>query len=140
MKHFFKNIIFLPYLLCFCVIPYAIGSDDKYGLEFSSFEVVQEKRTGLNLTPEKPFSFSNGFTLSFDVRFQSNYKFSYGYVFRIIGENENHVDLLLRDTNLVVTHMGKTTPFRRQEQIRSIIILTLSSCLCHKVIQLKIEN
>ena len=102
-----KN-IFLSYLFCFFTIPYAIGGDVKYGLDFSSFEVVQEMRTGLNLTPEKPFSFPNGFTLTFDARFQSNYKYSFGYVFRVIGQNENNVDLLLRDTNLVVTHMGKT--------------------------------
>ena len=100
--------IILIYIFCFFTIPYAIGEDVKYGLEFSSFEVVQEMRTGLNLTPDKPFSFPNGFTLSFDVRFLSNYKFSYGYVFRIIGQNEQHVDLLLFESKIVVAHMGKT--------------------------------
>ena len=107
MKQFLKVIILL-FLSCFCPVASATAEDVKYGLDFSSFEVVQEKRTGLNLTPEKPFFFSNGFSLSFDVRFQSDYRFSYGYVFRIIGQNEQHVDLLLNEANIIVAHMGKT--------------------------------
>jgi len=107
VKQFLKNITLL-YFLCLCFVPYAIAGDVKYGLDFSSFEVVQEKRTGLNLTYEKPFSFSDGFSLSFDVRFLSDYKFSYGYVFRIIGQNEYHVDFLVNERNLIVAHLGKT--------------------------------
>ena len=107
VKRFLKNIIILC-LSCFCVVPYTIAQDIKYGLEFSSFEVVKDKRTGLNLTPSKPFSFSKSFSLSFDVRFQSDYKFSYGYVFRVIGQNNNHVDFLINKANLIVTHLGKT--------------------------------
>ena len=94
--------------LCFYTMSYITAQSLKYGLDFSSFEVVQEKRTGLDLTSAKPFSFSNGFSLSFEVSFQSNYIHSYGYVFRIIGQNEQHVDLLLNEANLVVAHMGKT--------------------------------
>ena len=106
MKQFLKNITLL-YLFCVFTTTHAFAGDVKYGLEFKSFEVVQEERTGLNLTPVSPFSLSNGFTLYFDVRFQSDYKFSYGYVFRIIGQNEQHVDFLLNEGHLIVTHMGK---------------------------------
>ena len=107
MKIFLKNITLLCFL-CFCTISYITAQNIKYGLDFYSFEVVQEKRTGLDLTPAKPFSFPDGFSLSFDVRFQSDYIHSYGYVFRIIGQNEQHVDFLLNEASLVVTHMGKT--------------------------------
>ena len=106
VRQFLKNITLL-YFLCLCFVPCAIAGDVKYGLDFSSFEVVQEKRTGLNMTFEKPFSFSDGFSLSFDVLFQSGHKFSYGYVFRIIGQNEHHVDFLINEGNLVVAHLGK---------------------------------
>jgi hypothetical protein len=81
-----------------------VAQDTKYGLEFNSFETIQEKRTGLNLTPSKPFSFSNGFSLSFDICFPSNSGFSYGYVFRIIGQNEHHIDFLLNESAIIVTH------------------------------------
>jgi two-component SAPR family response regulator len=100
---FLKNIALL-YLLYSCVILSVTAQDIKYGLGFASFEVVKDKRTGLNLTPSGSFSFSDGFSLSFDVRFQSDYKFSYGYIFRIIGKNEQHIDFLLSKNRLIVTH------------------------------------
>ena len=91
------------------IISNSVAQDVKYGLGFNSFEFVQEKRTGLNLTPSDPFSFTDGFTLSFDVCFQSNFRSSYGYVFRIIGQNDQHIDFLLSETNLVVNHsLSKT--------------------------------
>jgi hypothetical protein len=40
------------------------------GLYFSSHEVVQDKRTSLNLTPFQPFKFSGGFTLEMDASFR----------------------------------------------------------------------
>jgi two-component SAPR family response regulator len=105
---FFKNIA-LVCLLYSCAISSINAQDIKYGLGFESFEVVQDKRTGLNLTPSCPFSFSDGFSLSFDVRFQSDYKYSYGYIFRIIGTNEQHIDFLLSKNRLIVTHsLNKT--------------------------------
>ena len=108
VNRFLKNITLL-YLLCSCAVSSIAAQDIKYGLGFDSFEVVQEKRTGLNLTPSGPFSFSDGFSLSFDVCFQSNHKFSYGYIFRIIGEDEQHIDFLLSTDRLVVTHsLNKT--------------------------------
>ncbi|MDR0543572.1 MAG: hypothetical protein LBH19_15365 [Dysgonamonadaceae bacterium] len=75
----------------------------RYGLEFSSFEVVQEKRTSLNLSPSKAFSFPNGFTLSANIFFQSAPEYNFGYVFRIIGQNNQHIDFLatLQELNVV---------------------------------------
>ena len=103
MKQISKNIVLLC-LLHFCTISSIIAQSIKYGLGFNSFEIVQEKRTGLNLTPNKPFSFPNGFSLSFDVSFLPNSKFSYGYVFRIIGQDKQHIDFVLNKTDLIITH------------------------------------
>ena len=85
-------------------IVFSIAQSFRYGLEFSSFEVMQEKRTSLNLSPSKDFSFSNGFSLSFDLFFQSVSEYNFGYVFRIIGQNNQHIDLLITLEKLTVVN------------------------------------
>jgi two-component SAPR family response regulator len=74
----------------------------RYGLEFGSFEAVQEKRTSLNLTPEKPLKFAEGFSLSFNISFRSVAQYNFGYVFRILGANNKHIDLLVSPEKLSV--------------------------------------
>jgi two-component SAPR family response regulator len=107
LARFLKNIVPLI-VFYFCSISLLTAQEVKYGLEFNSFEEVKEKRTGLNLNLIEPNSFSEGFSLSFDVAFKSKTKYSFGYVFRIIGQNEQHIDFLLNDTNLIVTYsLGK---------------------------------
>ena len=98
----FINILFL-YVLIFGSISSVFSQNMRYGLEFRSFEVIQEKRTSLNLSPVKAFSFSNGFTLSANLFFQSAPEYNFGYVFRIIGQNNQHIDFLstLRELNVV---------------------------------------
>ena len=66
----------------------------QYGLTFNSYEVEKDERTTLNLTPEKTFSFPNGFTLEFDVSFKQMVH-NFGYVFRIVTEGNENVDFLL---------------------------------------------
>jgi two-component SAPR family response regulator len=108
MKQFIKNITLL-FLLLIWAISSITAQDIKYGLKFNSFEVVQDKRTGLNLTPSGAFSFPDGFSFSFDVRFQSDYKYSYGYIFRIISRDKQYIDFLLNRTRLIVIHsLNKT--------------------------------
>lgn len=63
------------------------------GLFFSSHEVIQDKRTSLNLTPARPFVFSNGFSLQFDANFRKGDGY-YGYIFRIIGDKKTNIDLV----------------------------------------------
>jgi len=63
------------------------------GLFFSSHEVIQDKRTSLNLTPTRPFEFSNGFSLEFDAKFRKGDGY-YGYIFRIIGDKKTNIDLI----------------------------------------------
>ena len=80
-------IILLDGAVAFC------QNDLLSGLYFSSHEVVQDKRTSLNLTPEKPFEFSKGFSLDFDASFRKGDGY-YGYIFRIIGDNNTNIDLV----------------------------------------------
>lgn len=63
------------------------------GLYFSSHEAIQDKRTSLNLTPNKSFEFANGFSLEFDANFRRGDGY-YGYIFRIIGDNNTNIDLV----------------------------------------------
>jgi DNA-binding SARP family transcriptional activator len=63
------------------------------GLFFSSHEVVQDERTSLHLTPDKPFRFPNGFSIEFDVNFRQDDGY-YGYIFRIIANGDTNIDLV----------------------------------------------
>lgn len=61
------------------------GSNIHYGLTFNSHAVNQDVRTSLNLTPDMPMSFSEGFSIEFDIKFNPGVQ-AYGYVCRIIPE------------------------------------------------------
>lgn len=63
------------------------------GLYFSSHEVIQDKRTSLNLTPNQPFKFPGGFTMEMDANFRKKDGY-YGYIFRIIGNESINIDLV----------------------------------------------
>lgn len=63
------------------------------GLFFSSHEVIQDKRTSLNLTPEKPLHFKKKFSLEFEANFREGDGY-YGDIFRIIVNKELNIDLI----------------------------------------------
>ena len=71
------------------------SSQDEYlsGLYFSSHEVIQDQRTSLNLNPNDPFTFHDGFSIEFDANFRKGDGF-YGYIFRIIGDGNTNIDLV----------------------------------------------
>lgn len=73
-----------------------------YGLKFNSQNVSLDKRTELDLTPDELMKFSSEFEISFDYKTtriapKSNEGF-FGYVFRIISEEGNNIDLLSTPT------------------------------------------
>ncbi len=86
---------FLLIILLFVLYGLNANSQDGVisGLFFSSHEVIQDKRTSLNLTPSRPFEFSNGFSLEFDAEFRRGDGY-YGYIFRIIGDKKTNIDLI----------------------------------------------
>lgn len=87
-------------LICIAAVFFFQTSDfaQSYGLIFSSHEVVQEKRTSLDLSPDDSLCFTNNFNLSFDINFLPHHAIYFGYVFRIIaagtGGNEQNIDLI----------------------------------------------
>ena len=68
-----------------------------YGLVFSSHEVVQEKRTSLDLSDDS-LCFARDFELSFDISFLPRHEIYFGYIFRIIAVgkdgNDQNIDLI----------------------------------------------
>lgn len=87
-------------LFCIAAILLIRTSDlaQSYGLVFSSHEVVQEKRTSLDLSPEDSLCFTKNFDLGFDINFLPRHEIYFGYVFRIIalgnGGNDQNIDLI----------------------------------------------
>ncbi len=88
--------------LLFCIAAvFLIQTSDfaqSYGLMFSSHEVVQEKRTSLDLSPDDSLCFSGSFDLSFDLNFLPRHQIYFGYVFRFIAlgrdGNDQNIDLI----------------------------------------------
>ncbi len=63
------------------------------GLFFASKEVIQDKRTSLNLTPEKPLDLNKGFILEFESKFRQKDAY-YGNIFKIVGNKSYNIDLI----------------------------------------------
>ena len=82
-------------LLIICATCHALIAQETSlsGLYFYSHEVVKDKRTSLNLTANKAFNFREGFTLEFEANFRKG-DGHYGYVFRMYGDQKNHIDLV----------------------------------------------
>lgn len=86
-----KYLLLIIFLICALHVS---GRDElKRGLFFQSFEVDKDKRTCLNLTPDKPLTFKKGFSMEFDVNFRQ-YNQNFGYIFRIIGNDTLNIDFL----------------------------------------------
>jgi len=82
-----------------------INADEKIksGLFFQSFEVNKDKRTYLDLSPDKFLDLSKGFVLDFDLNLRAEGQ-SFGYVFRIICNDSLNIDLLSDITNPETTY------------------------------------
>src|SRR5260221_13469507 len=85
---------------CFLFFLFSIGffsaniDAQSYGLIFSSFEVVQEKRTCLDLSGSESFCLKKNFDLSFELSFIPGRSIYFGYIFRMINNSGQNIDLL----------------------------------------------
>lgn len=110
------NHIFLKFtgLLVLILILSGYSYGQSYGLGFYSHEVVQDKRTALDLSPEKSLVFNQNFDLSFDLSFYSGREIYFGYIFRLIEDDRQSIDLvynaaaLKNHFNLIIG--GRLTP------------------------------
>jgi DNA-binding SARP family transcriptional activator len=80
-----------------------------YGLGFESFESVQDKRTGLDLSPEGNFCFKEDFELSFELSFLPDKKNYFGYIVRLIDDNNRNIDILYDNSDAVTHHFKVVT-------------------------------
>jgi len=82
------------------------GHSQSYGLRFSSHEVVQEKRTSLDLSPSENICFSGDGAISFDLMLARDMEVYFGYVFRMITADKQNIDLIynqkLSNFNLII--------------------------------------
>lgn len=90
MKSVVKGLLFVVFSLLFI----KASSAQSHGLIFSSFEVVQEKRTSLDLGAGTPQCLGDDFELDFDLSFLPEHPVYFGYVFRLINSRHQNIDLL----------------------------------------------
>ncbi|WP_183565644.1 galactose oxidase [Mucilaginibacter sp. SP1R1] len=90
MRFFLSGIIAVVFLNILLVPPVRAQS---YGLGFYSHEVVQDKRTTLdlslnNITPKDNLEFA------FDLSFIANQQIYFGYILRLVGDDKQNIDLV----------------------------------------------
>lgn len=87
---------FLPGIIVTVLLNFLFKSPvcaQSYGLGFYSHEVVQDKRTGLDLDL-KNLARKDKFEVSFDLSFIPNRVIYFGYILRLIGDDNQNVDLV----------------------------------------------
>lgn len=82
------------YCLLYILLSVQAASGQSHGLEFSSHEVVPEKRTSLDLTPVDPVCLRNVSDISFDLMLRPNLETYFGYVVRLLTSNHQNIDLV----------------------------------------------
>lgn len=94
-----------------------ISGEPDYGLEFGSYELKTDHRTGLSLNNGDAYQLKNDFSISFDlgIRRLSN---AYGYILRIIANDSTNIDLMcipedeeFGDLSLVINNLPTPLQF-----------------------------
>lgn len=97
---------FILLLIIHAFLVTTTGLAQTYGLRFSSHEVVQEKRTTLNLTSSGPLCFKKNTEISFDLNFIPYKETYFGYILRVIDANNQNIDVVYnqreRNFNFVI--------------------------------------
>lgn len=106
MIHFYTSII-KSRILFFGIVILLLQStsglifSQDYGLHFNGQNVKPDDRTELDLTPNGFIKFNEEFEISFDVKVDLDQKYVlFGYVLRIISEDNQNIDLLFSNTLL----------------------------------------
>jgi len=83
-------VCFLFIIDLFCQNTYS----QSYGLGFYSHEKVADQRTSLELFPDKGYTASGNFDVSFQMSFLPEHQDYYGYIFRIVADGKTNFDLI----------------------------------------------
>ncbi len=104
------RLFILTGVLVSCHAP-KLGAQE-YGLGFAGKPNSKDRRTQLNLSPDGYFSLGNDFELSFQIRIRDGQTITFGYICRIVDENNNHVDLIFngpKSNSIQVVHGNERT-------------------------------
>jgi DNA-binding SARP family transcriptional activator len=88
------KIRFLLFFLFITTICTQVGRAQSYGLGFSSHEVIQDKRTSLELFPGSNFCTQQNFEIAFDLAFLPGRKDYFGYIIRVVNNEQDNIDLI----------------------------------------------
>lgn len=95
---FYKSLT-INLLVCVCLIVTPNLLAQTYGLKFQGQDVSLDKRTELNLTPNDFLKFQDDFEISFDYKIDLiELNSIFGYVIRVINQEDFNVDLLSTPT------------------------------------------
>lgn len=95
MRENFLAIKYIIFLYLFTLITNASLAQE-YGLEFLGHEVVIDKRTELVIGSDQLICPDDEVELDFDLRFKPKVSSYFGYVFRIIDQQNRNIDLLFQ--------------------------------------------
>ncbi|MGX5816913.1 hypothetical protein ACWKWU_01880 [Chitinophaga lutea] len=82
------------FIIILFVVSWQTGAGQSHGLEFSSHEVVAEKRTSLDLTPGDPVCVQGVTELSFDLMLKPGMETYFGYIVRVLTTRHQNIDLV----------------------------------------------
>ena len=86
--------VFILFLAACSFVFFNTTLAQSYGLIVSSHEAVAENRTSLELTNSGPICFDKALDFSFDFSFVPNYTTYFGYIFRLINDKNQNIDLI----------------------------------------------
>ncbi len=90
-RKLFIHIVLVVLLLSFA----STLNAQTYGLKFQGQDVTLDKRTELDLSPDKYLKFQDEFEISFDYKIDLiNRNSLFGYVLRVISQENNNIDLI----------------------------------------------
>lgn len=79
---------------------------ENYGLSFNSFNVSQENRTSVEIGREQAICLDSVAELSFEFRFLPNKTTYYGYIFRLINDAGQNIDLIYNPKDDIFNVVG----------------------------------
>ena len=92
MRRLFLKLLVTVYV--FALILFCQESYGQYGLEFSSHEKELDKRTSLLIGTEKSIDLAKHTELTFDLQFKPYQQDYFGYIFRLILDEQLNIDLI----------------------------------------------
>ncbi|WP_313515939.1 hypothetical protein [Sphingobacterium sp.] len=92
MRRLFFKILVTIYV--FALILFCQESYGQYGLEFSSHEKELDKRTSLSIGTEESIELAKHTELTFDIQFKPYQQDYFGYIFRLILDEQLNIDLI----------------------------------------------